>query len=173
MSSISHEMRRDAQKSPEELEHEINATRAELEDTLEELEARFSPNELFNQALSRVREHGGEFTQNLGDSIKQNPLPTLLTSIGIAWLMAANGQRADGDNGAGSLRRRMHDTRDAMHRGREKMSAARERASSTVQRGQESMREGMDSMREGIESSRAALARSSAALRSGAEEITS
>lgn len=170
MSSISQEMRRDAQKSPSDLEHEIDVTRAELEDTLEELEHRLNPNELFNQAMTRVRQHGGEFTHNLGDSIKQNPLPTLLTSIGIAWLMAMNG-RSDGHgttsdlrggmhDRASGLRRGMHETRDALRRGRERVSSAKDRAASALHRGEESIREGIDS-------SRSTLSRSAEALRSG------
>jgi hypothetical protein len=183
MSSISQEMRRDAQKNPADLEHEIDVTRAELEDTLEQLEHRLNPNELFNQAMTRVRRHGGEFTQNLGDSVKQNPLPTLLTSIGIAWLMASNGH-ADGEaaredrrggglrgaagglwrrgmhgEAASSLRHGVEETRDALKRGKGRMSAAKDRAASALHSGEESVREG-------IESSRSALSRSTAALRS-------
>lgn len=105
MSRISREIRRDARKSPEELELEIDAARAELEVTLQALEHRLSPNELLNEALNQARRHGGEFAHNLGDSIKQNPVPTLLTSIGIAWLMALNGGRADGPSPATDLRR--------------------------------------------------------------------
>jgi hypothetical protein len=179
MSSISQEMRRDAQKSPADLEHEIDATRAELEDTLEELEHRLNPNELFNQAMTRVRQHGGEFTQNLGESIKQNPLPTLLTSIGIAWLMATNA-RSDGDmtssdlrrgmhDTTGRLRRGLHDTRDALRRGKDRMAAAKDRMSAAKDRATGALHEGEESIREGIESSRSAISRSTAALRSGTQ----
>ena len=36
-----------------------------------------------------ARDNGGEFVGNLGHSVKQNPLPTIVTGIGLAWLMAA------------------------------------------------------------------------------------
>ncbi|HEX5421551.1 MAG TPA: DUF3618 domain-containing protein [Gammaproteobacteria bacterium] len=167
MSRISHEMRSDMRKSPEQLEHEIDVTRSDLEATLEALERRLSPNELFNQALTQVRRHGGEFAQNLGDSVKQNPLPTLLTSIGIAWLMAANGKPAASSGyEKGELRRRMNDTRDTMRRGRQTVSHAAQRAKDALHRGQEAAEEG-------IASSRAALSHSADRLRSTARGTSS
>jgi hypothetical protein len=105
MSRVSAEIGRDARKSPEELELEIDAARAELQVTLQALEQRLSPNELLNEALNQARRHGGEFAHNLGDSIKQNPVPTLLTSIGIAWLMAFSGARSDRPSPATDPRR--------------------------------------------------------------------
>jgi hypothetical protein len=167
MSRISHEVRSNMRKSPEQLEHEIDVTRAELEATLEALERRLSPNELVNQALTQVRRHGGEFAQNLGDSVKQNPLPTLLTSIGIAWLMAANGRPpASSSYQEGDLRRRINDTRATMRRGRHALGHAAQRAKDALHRGREVAEEG-------ISSSRAALSNSADRLQSTAADASS
>lgn len=84
----------DAHKSPERLEQEVNQTRARIEDRLVSLTHRLSPGELLDQALGMAREHGGEFTHNLGAQMKQNPVPLLLTGIGLTWLMM--GSRANG-----------------------------------------------------------------------------
>jgi hypothetical protein len=82
------EVRDDAHKSPERLEREIDETRADLTDTVDALARKFSPGELLDRSLGVVKEHGGEFAVNLRDSIKEKPLAALLTSIGLAWLMA-------------------------------------------------------------------------------------
>ncbi|WP_439596426.1 DUF3618 domain-containing protein [Falsiroseomonas sp.] len=71
-----------------EIEHEVEATRAGLTQTLEELRDRTSPGQLFEQALDYARTSGGaEFTRNLGTAVRDNPLPLLLIGAGIGWLM--------------------------------------------------------------------------------------
>ena len=74
-------------QSPEQIEHEIDQARARVSKTLNELSARLSPGELIDQALDMAREHGGDFGRNLGAQVKNNPIPMILTSIGISWMM--------------------------------------------------------------------------------------
>lgn len=76
------------QRNPEEIEADIAQHRERLDETLEELEERFSPQQLINRTFDYVR-HGGanEFTANLSEAIKQNPTPFLVTSVGLGWLM--------------------------------------------------------------------------------------
>lgn len=81
---------KDEQKSPEQLEREVDQARARLGRTASELSDRLSPGELIDQALGMAREHGGEFGRNLGAQVKHNPLPMILTSIGISWLMMSS-----------------------------------------------------------------------------------
>jgi Protein of unknown function (DUF3618) len=88
MNQIS-DLRNDAQKDPETLEREINQTRAQMNQTLGALERRLSPGQLVDEALGLFRGHGGDFAANLGDSIKQNPLPVMLAALGIGWIMLA------------------------------------------------------------------------------------
>ena len=76
----------DSQKSPETLEQEINAKRASISNIVDSLESRFTPGQLFDQALSYTKGNGGEFFQNLGTTLKNNPVPTALTGLGLAWL---------------------------------------------------------------------------------------
>ena len=83
--------RTSGQESPEELEREVDQARANLGETVEALSQRLSPGQLLDQALGLVREHGGEFGRNLGAEVKQNPLPLLLTSVGITWMMVSRG----------------------------------------------------------------------------------
>lgn len=75
-------------RSPDEIEADIQETRAQLDDTLHELEDRLSPKQFMDSAYNYVRNGGAnEFLSNLGQTIRQNPLPVLLTGIGIGWLI--------------------------------------------------------------------------------------
>lgn len=76
----------DLEKSPEALEREIDAKRASISNLVDSLESRFTPGQLFDQAMSYTKGNGGEFFQNLGTTLKNNPVPTVLTGVGLAWL---------------------------------------------------------------------------------------
>lgn len=77
----------ESQKAPEQLEREVNERRAHMSDTLHALEERLSPAHIVDQVLTYARRNGGEFSQNLVETVKQNPVPTMLTAVGLAWLL--------------------------------------------------------------------------------------
>jgi ElaB/YqjD/DUF883 family membrane-anchored ribosome-binding protein len=82
------------QRSPEQLQRDIERTRAEMGDTLDTIRRKLSPGQLLDEALDYLKSSSpGQFTNNLGESVKQNPLPVSLIGIGIAWLALA-GSRA-------------------------------------------------------------------------------
>jgi hypothetical protein len=80
-------------KSPERLEREVDEARARVGRTASELSDRLSPGELLDQALGMAREHGGEFGRNLASQVKSNPIPLLLTSVGVSWMMMSSGNK--------------------------------------------------------------------------------
>lgn len=75
------------QRNPEEIESDIKQHREQLDNTLGEMEDRFSPQQLLNSAYDYVR-HGGanEFASNLSETIRHNPVPFLVTTVGLGWL---------------------------------------------------------------------------------------
>ena len=77
----------ESEKSPETLEREIDAQRSSIGNIVDALESKFSPGQLVDQALAYAKGNGGEFFGNLGNTIKANPVPTVLTSVGLLWLM--------------------------------------------------------------------------------------
>lgn len=87
----------DSQKDPDELEREVNQQRAYVSETLSALERKFSPGQIFDQVLSYTRTNGGDFSRNLVDSVKNNPLPAVLTATGLAWLMIGQNRSAQRD----------------------------------------------------------------------------
>jgi hypothetical protein len=84
------EFRDDLHKDPGELEREADRARANIESTLEALERRLSPGELLDQMLHVVKDNGGAFGRNLATQVRNNPVPVLLTGIGMTWLMTAS-----------------------------------------------------------------------------------
>ncbi|MDH4763550.1 MULTISPECIES: DUF3618 domain-containing protein [Pseudomonas] len=84
--SITDQIDQESRKNPEELEREIDQKRGHIEDLVGALESRLSPGQLFDQALSYTKGHGGEFAHNLGNTLKANPVPAVLTSVGLLWL---------------------------------------------------------------------------------------
>lgn len=100
---MSSSLNSDLDKSPEDLEREIDAKRASISNLVDSLESRFTPGQLFDQALSYTKGNGGEFFQNLGTTLKNNPVPTALTGVGLAWLaMNQNKPFQPGSTSSGS-----------------------------------------------------------------------
>ena len=77
------------------IEHELDHTRSRLDATIGELQQKVAPKEMVEQAVTYFMEGGGvEFTNNLGRSIRDNPIPVAMIGIGIGWL-AMSGSRQD------------------------------------------------------------------------------
>jgi ElaB/YqjD/DUF883 family membrane-anchored ribosome-binding protein len=149
--------RAEAEKDPEDLERDIDETRADVRATLEALERRLSRDHLLDVTLGRVRSYGGEFAGNLGDAMKQNPVPLLLTSIGLAWMMMSN-RRHDGPYAYSpedryGARERFGEAAGTAH---ERFGEAKERLGETASTAKERLGEAAAGTRERIDSVRGA-----------------
>ncbi|BCB61234.1 hypothetical protein HaloA020_19350 [Halomonas sp. A020] len=84
---------RQTERDPDQIEQEIHQSRERLDATLHQIEERFSPEQWLHSTYDYLR-HGGanEFFANLGTTVKQNPVPTLLTGAGLGWLMLSQRQ---------------------------------------------------------------------------------
>jgi Protein of unknown function (DUF3618) len=75
-------------KSAEEVQSEVRQSRAEVEDTLDAIQDRLSPSQMFDQAVAYLRGGGAnEFLRNFGATVRDNPVPVALLGTGLAWLM--------------------------------------------------------------------------------------
>lgn len=74
-------------KSPETIEREIDAQRASIGNIVDALESKFTPGQMFDQALGMMQSNGTAFLTNLGTSVRNNPVPAVLTSVGLLWLI--------------------------------------------------------------------------------------
>ncbi|MCK9530180.1 MAG: DUF3618 domain-containing protein [Gammaproteobacteria bacterium] len=79
--------RMNGEASLEELQHDLDRTRADLNDTLRAIEQRFSPGQILDQVMDYIKGGPKEYAHNLSEQVKRNPLPVALIGIGIAWLM--------------------------------------------------------------------------------------
>lgn len=73
-------------RSPEQIEREIEATRREMSQTIDAIQQRLSPDYLMDQAMGYLRTGPGTFANNIGKAVRDNPIPVALVGIGVAWL---------------------------------------------------------------------------------------
>lgn len=83
-------LRNGEDRSAEELQRDIRQHRSSLDETLSALQHKFSPGEMLDEGLRYLKTGPGEFAGNLAHAAKNNPLPLLLTGVGLAWLMLGN-----------------------------------------------------------------------------------
>jgi hypothetical protein len=81
------------ERRPAHIVEEIEATRAEIDETLEALVHKLSPAYVVDRLVDRVRSGPGEFAGNLGDAVKASPVPAVLAGLGIGWLMWSGSRR--------------------------------------------------------------------------------
>ena len=105
-------------QEPEELKRDIEATRAEMQETVDAIQERLSPENVKEELKERAQEATGQAKDWVQDAatgqvqgavhqvqergntmietIKQNPLPAAVTAFGIGWLWMSRNQRSDG-----------------------------------------------------------------------------
>ncbi|VEF10838.1 Protein of uncharacterised function (DUF3618) [Pseudomonas fluorescens] len=131
------ELDNESQKEPEQIEREIDAQRASIGNIVDKLESKFTPGQMFDQAWGLMQNSGSTFISNLGTSVRNNPVPAVLTSVGLLWLMISQNrppmpqptyrtgleQDKAGEGaarlaeGLGSAREHMHQTADTLKEG--------------------------------------------------------
>jgi hypothetical protein len=77
-------------QEPADLERQADQIRADMDRTLGALERKFSPEQLLDRSLGYLKDHGGELSQTLGATMRNNPVPVVLTLAGITWLVASS-----------------------------------------------------------------------------------
>ncbi|MFW6067202.1 MAG: DUF3618 domain-containing protein [Myxococcota bacterium] len=91
-------------RNPAEIRSDLEAIRAEMSETLRQLEEKLSPREAVDQLYRRLRAMGGgstQFIENLGATVRDHPVPVLLLAAGTASLIAAD--RAGPAAGGGTV----------------------------------------------------------------------
>jgi Protein of unknown function (DUF3618) len=78
-------------QSVAELERQVNEERANVSNTVDALMSKASVGNVVEEIARVIGENGGTMSRNLGRTLRDNPLPALLTGVGLAWLMAGGG----------------------------------------------------------------------------------
>ncbi|WPN45210.1 DUF3618 domain-containing protein [Pseudomonas sp. P8_241] len=127
----------ESEKSPEQIEREIDAQRASIGNIVDRLESKFTPGQMIDQAWGMMQNNGTTFLSNLGTSVRNNPVPAVLTSVGLLWLIMSQNRPpvrypahrtepdqdrfedwADGmSEGFDSAREHLHQTSDSIKEG--------------------------------------------------------
>jgi ElaB/YqjD/DUF883 family membrane-anchored ribosome-binding protein len=144
-------MKKEHEKRPEEIERDIQQTRAEMSATIDAIQSKLTPGQMMDQAIGYLRNSlPAEFGHNLSDAVRHNPVPVALIGIGIAWMAISGRQGAprygnaadfgnydfSTDEEGESLGERTH---EMAQRAREKASEAREGLSDAVRGTRESL----------------------------------
>jgi ElaB/YqjD/DUF883 family membrane-anchored ribosome-binding protein len=140
-------------QDPAELERQADEIRADMDRTLDALERKFAPEQLLDRSLSYLRDHGGELTQTLGDTMRNNPVPVVLTLAGITWLVASsyNSRQPPGQDLSSRFARS-----GVGQRLQQRAQTARERLQSTAETAREKLETTKESTRERLSSTRSA-----------------
>lgn len=117
-------------QTTEDIEREIERDRARIDQTIHAIGDRLSPGQLLDQAMGYMRSGGGEMASNLARSVKDNPLPVILTGVGLAWLIAASTTR-NGSQGPSPAYDSSTGWRDAAERARSAVAALKREAHET------------------------------------------
>lgn len=77
-------------RSPEDIEREIEAERAALENSIDALGQQFSPDMVVEKASEFAKTHGPEIAGKAAQVVRENPVATAMVGAGIAWLIASS-----------------------------------------------------------------------------------
>jgi len=116
-----------ASRDPEQLERNADQIRADLDRTLDALERKLSPSQLLDRSLAYLREHSGELTRSVGDTVRRNPVPIMLAVAGIGWLVASTLRGHDSDDDTFGDESPYADRAARQSRFHDRVQAARER----------------------------------------------
>ncbi|WGH79470.1 DUF3618 domain-containing protein [Jannaschia ovalis] len=83
-------------KSVADIEREIEAERGALARSLEDLQARFAPEQIADTAKDYLRENGGQIAAKAGNTLKENPVGAILTGVGVAMMIAGRSRKKPG-----------------------------------------------------------------------------
>jgi hypothetical protein len=77
------------EKTSADLQREIDQDRLRIGNRIDAIQERMSPGQLVDEVLAYAKgSGGGEYVSNLGQALKNNPLPVALMGVSLAWLMA-------------------------------------------------------------------------------------
>ena len=114
------------ERQADDIERDIDHTRARIDRNVDELGDRLSPGGLVDEATSYLKDGGQAIASGLstagssiGRTVRENPVPALLVCAGLAWfaVSAARGRTSDTRNGDPVGAHRVGNYRDNYGRG--------------------------------------------------------
>lgn len=81
-------------KSAADVEREVEASRGDLDRTLDAIKDKMSPGQLFDEASKAMGATGQQVAAKFMEQAKENPMPLAVMALGVAWLMTSSGSRS-------------------------------------------------------------------------------
>lgn len=75
---------------PRQIREAIEHTRVEIDHTIDELKNAASPEQIARTVVAALRGGPGQFLANFGRTVRDNPVPTALTTLGLVWLASSS-----------------------------------------------------------------------------------
>lgn len=72
------------ERSSDQIQRDIERTRGAMSETIDALERRLSPGEIIDELWGRMK--GGQTGSNVGETIRDHPVPLALMGLGLGWL---------------------------------------------------------------------------------------
>ncbi|WP_088636233.1 DUF3618 domain-containing protein [Phaeobacter sp. 22II1-1F12B] len=82
-------------RTPDEIERDIERERSQLGRTVDELQDRLSPEGILREVGRGLSDHGQDIGEAVTQSVKRNPVALALTGIGLAWLVSGRSWEKD------------------------------------------------------------------------------
>lgn len=89
----------DRKPTTREIEREVEAERAELRGTVEELFNRFTFDEVWHRVGTYLRDNRNDVGHVFGRAVREKPLAVALTAVGVGWLLFGPSQQATRSGG--------------------------------------------------------------------------
>ena len=87
-------------KTAAEVEMEVEASRGQLDRTMEALKDKMTPGQLFDEASHAMGGMGEQLLSKFMEQAKENPMPLAVMGVGLAWLMAGSKKGDSGRSGS-------------------------------------------------------------------------
>jgi len=81
-------------KTSADVEREVEATRGQIDQTVEALKEKMQPKELFDEATRLMGSTSNKVLTTVVEQAKANPIPIALIGVGIAWLALSQTRKA-------------------------------------------------------------------------------
>jgi hypothetical protein len=147
-------------KSSVDVEREVEATRGQIDRTVEALKDKMQPKELFDEATRMMGGTSNKVLTTVVEQAKENPIPIALIGAGIAWLALSQSKRKpsydpytgqgyyetyEGYDENGGLKGKIKSkARDAVQAAKSGLTTAKDKVSGAVEGARTHTADGMD-----------------------------
>lgn len=83
-------------RTSDDIERDIVDERAQMSDTIDDLQQKFSVDAIMSDLGSMVRGQGGDLGRAIGDTLGRNPAAVVMVGVGLAWLFLGQDRTVSG-----------------------------------------------------------------------------